>query len=156
MKQLCRLFLATSMVVTLVIGTAFAQQHGSANEAKQMVQEALAYMAKVGPEKAFVEFSAPTGRWHKKDIYLFCYKSDGTCVCQGDNQVLLGKNLIDFRYADGQTHIKDMVDIANSKGSGWIEYPWPHPQTKKLEMKRAWVAKIPHYDGFIAAGVYKQ
>jgi hypothetical protein len=155
MKQLFRLFLAISIVVTLIAGTALAQQHGTAAEAKQMVQEGLAYIAKVGPEKAFVDFSNTTGKWHNKDIYLFCYKSDGTCVCNGDNPVLLGKNLIDFRYADGQTHIKEMVDLANSKGSGWVDYPWPQPQTKKLEAKRSWVVKIPNYDGFIAAGIYK-
>ena len=69
---------------------------------------------------------------------------------------MIGKNLIDFRYADGQTHIKEMVDLSNSKGSGWVDYPWPQPDTKKLEAKRSWVVKIPNYDGFIAAGIYKQ
>ena len=156
MKQLFRLFLAISIVVTLIVGTAFAQQHGTAAEAKQMVQEGLAHIAKVGPEKAFADFNATSGKWHNKDIYLFCYKSDGTCVCNGNQPVLIGKNLIDFRYADGQTHIKEMVDLSNSKGSGWVDYPWPQPDTKKLEAKRSWVVKIPNYDGFIAAGIYKQ
>jgi signal transduction histidine kinase len=48
-----------------------------------------------------------------------------------------------------------MVEIAKTKGSGWEEYPWPHPLTKKIQVKRAYVAKIPGYDGFLAVGIYK-
>jgi cytochrome c len=155
MKQLLRLTIAICITLAAITGAAYSQEHGTAAEAKQMVQNALAHIKDVGPEKAFVDFNAPTGKWHNKDIYLFCYKLDGTCNCNGNNNALVGKNLLDMKYPDGQLHIKKMVEIANSKGSGWDEYPWPHPVTKKIENKQAFVAKIPGFSGFIAAGIYK-
>lgn len=155
MKHLLR----CSMVLTLILtfaGIAAAQERGTAAEAKQMVTDALAHVKDVGPEKAFQDFSTPGGRWHVKDIYLFCYKTDGTAVCHGANKALIGKNLMDMKTADGQYLIKNFVTLVTSKGSGWVDYQWPHPETKKTEAKRAFVAKIPGYDGLLGAGIYPE
>jgi signal transduction histidine kinase len=154
MKQLLKSTIATLVTLTVIMGAAYAQR-GTPAEAKQMVESAVAHIKDVGPAKAFADFNAPTGKWHNKDIYLFCYKFDGACVCNGAAPGLIGKNLIDMKYPDGERHIKKMAEIASTKGSGWDEYPWPHPETKKLETKQAFVAKIPGYDGFVAAGIYK-
>src|SRR5579884_4149666 len=123
MKYLVRLLLMM-VIVGAALGTvtAMAQERGTPAEAKQMVDDAIAYVKEVGPDKAFADFSTPGGKWHKKDIYLFCYKMDGTNVCHGANKALIGKNLIDLKTADGQPLIKNLVDIAATKGSGWITY----------------------------------
>ncbi|MBI2309152.1 MAG: cache domain-containing protein [Rhodocyclales bacterium] len=146
---------AAACLALACLGAAQAQERGTENEAKAMVEQALQAVKTMGAEQAFQEFSTPGGKWHAKDLYLFCYKLDGTNTCHGANKALIGKNLIDLQTADGQPLIKNMSGIASSKGSGWIEYRWPHPQTKKLEDKKAWVAKIPGYDGFLGVGVYK-
>jgi signal transduction histidine kinase len=155
MKQLLKLAIAILFTFAAVTGTAYAQEHGTAAEAKQMVQNALAHIKDVGPNKAWDDFNLPTGKWHNKDIYVFCYTFEGTCLCNGNNKALVGKNLIDMKYPDGQLHIKKMAEIASSKGSGWDEYPWPHPVTKKIEHKQAFIAKVPGANVFVAAGIYK-
>jgi signal transduction histidine kinase len=155
MKNAPRHFLAIAITCILAVGTVLAQeQRGSNAEAKQMVQQAVDHIKDVGPAKAFEDFSTPGGKWHNKDIYLFCYKMDGTNVCHGANKALIGKNLFDLKTADGQFLIRGLIDIAQAKGSGWIDYQWPHPQTKKTESKRAYVMKIPGYDGLVGAGCY--
>jgi len=154
MKQVVRWLLAVSFVMAMA-GAARAQERGTPADAKQMVEDALAHIKQVGPAQAFEDFSTPGGKWHKKDIYLFCYDLQGTCTCQGANKPMIGKNLIDFKSADGQPFIRNIVDIAKTKGSGWIEYQWPHPQTNKMEAKRAYIAKIPGYDGLVGSGAYK-
>lgn len=141
--------------LALTIGMAHADEGGTKADAEKMVAEALAYIKEVGPDKAFQEFSTPGGRWHVKDVYLFCYKADGTNVCHGANKALIGKNLIDIKTADGQLLIKNMAELTASKGKGWIDYQWTHPQSKKIEGKRAVVQKIPGYDGFLGAGIYQ-
>ena len=155
MKQLLRLSIVLMFIVAVAV-TAFGQKRGTETEAKQMVQDALAHIKDVGPEKAFQDFSTPGGKWHVKDIYLFCYNLDGTNVCHGANKALIGKNLIDMKTADGQLLIKNFVILVTTKGSGWVYYQWPHPETKKTEAKRAFVARIPGYDGLIGAGAYPQ
>ena len=155
MKQLVTLSIVFVFVFAFG-GTALGQKAGTAPEAKQMVQDAVAYIKEVGPEKAFQDFSTPGGRWHNKDLYLFCYKLDGTNVCHGANTALIGKNLIDMKTADGQLLIRNFVTLVTTKGSGWVDYQWPHPQTKKTEAKRAFVTKVPGYDYLIGAGIYPQ
>lgn len=145
------------MMALLALG---AIQHtwagnGTAGEAQAMIERAIEHVKAVGPDKAFADFSAPGGTWHEKDIYLFAYKFDGTNVAHGANKALIGKNLLDLMTADGQQLIKNMSELAKNKGSGWIDYQWPHPETKKTEAKSAFVKRIPGYDGFIGAGIYK-
>jgi len=154
MKQAVRWLLAVFFVIAVAV-VARAQERGTPADARQMVEEALAYIKQVGPAHALEEFSAPGGKWHKKDIYLFCYTLEGTSTCSGVNKAMIGKNLIDFKSADGQPLVKNFVDIAKTKGSGWIEFQWPHPQTGKMEAKRAWIARIPGYDGLVGSGAYK-
>ncbi|MFI5090662.1 MAG: cache domain-containing protein [Terriglobales bacterium] len=154
MKQVVRWLFAVSFVIAVAV-VARAQERGTPAEAKQMVEDALAHIKQVGTSQAFEDFSTPGGKWHKKDIYLFCYDLQGTCTCQGANRPMIGKNLLDFKSAAGQPFVRNIVDIAKTKGSGWIEYQWPHPQTNKMEAKRAYIAKIPGYDGLVGAGAYK-
>jgi hypothetical protein len=154
MKKLLRQAIALFILLAAITGAAYAQERGTQADAKKMVQEALVHIKEVGLTKAFEDFGAPGGKWHYKDVSVFCYKMDGTCVCNGDHPALVGKNLIDFKYPDGQTHIKKMAEIA-AHGGGWDEYPWPSPQSKKVESKQTFIAKIPGYDGFIGAGIYK-
>jgi cytochrome c len=155
MKQTQPYLLVLIIAVIFITGTALAEEpRGSNADAKQMVEQAIEHIKDVGTAKAFEDFSTPGGKWHNKDIYLFCYKMDGTNVCHGANKALIGKNLIDLKTADGQYLIKNLADIAKTKGSGWIDYQWPHPLTKKTESKRAYVIKIPGYDGLVGAGCY--
>jgi cytochrome c len=153
MKKVINLLLAMAMVV-FASGAIGAEERGTPNDAKKMVDEAIVHIKDVGTAKAFEDFSTPGGKWHNKDIYLFCYKTDGTNVCHGANKALIGKNLIELKTADGQLLIQNLINIAQTKGAGWIDYQWPHPETKKTESKKAYVAKIPGFDGLVGSGSY--
>ena len=148
------ILIAIAMMTLVCSAATTAEERGTPADAKKMVDEAVTHIKEVGTAKAFEDFSTPGGKWHNKDIYLFCYKTDGTNVCHGANKALIGKNLIDLKTADGQFLIKNLVTIAQTKGSGWIDYQWPHPETKKTEAKKAYVVKIPGYDGLVGAGSY--
>ena len=39
--------------------------------------------------------------------------------------------------ADGKLFAVDMVKTAKEKGSGWVDYKWEKPQTKKIDPKTA-------------------
>lgn len=152
--MITRHFLLCLAMSLALIGTVQAD-NASQEEAKKMVEAALAHIKAVGTEKAFADFSTPGGKWHDRDLYLFCYQYDGTNTCHGANKALIGKNLIALKTADGQQLISNMADICKTKGGGWIEYKWPHPQTKQIEDKKAIVRDIPGYGGFIGAGIYR-
>lgn len=138
-----------------VAGAAFAQERGTADQAKALVEKGLAHIKAVGIEKAAEDFSNKDGKWHEKDLYIFVQKFDGATVAHGGNKGLVGKNMIELKDANGQTFIRSMIDTAKSKGSGWVDYVWTNPQSKKVEPKTTYVVKIPDYDGLIGVGIYK-
>ena len=147
---------ACTAVVCVCPGLALADERGSKEEASAMVDRAIEHVRKVGPEKAFADFSDKENKeWHVKDVYLFCYNAKNVNTCHGANEKLIGKDLSEMKTPDGQLLIKTMNELVAKKGSGWIEYDWPHPQTKKTEHKQAVVKKLPSGEGFLGAGIYR-
>jgi hypothetical protein len=38
---------------------------------------------------------------------------------------------------------------------GWVDYQWPHPDTKKIESKSTYVRKLANYDGWVGVGILR-
>ncbi len=132
-----------------------AQERGSRDEARAMVDAAVEHLKKVGPEQAFKDFTDKSNpAWHKKDLYVFAYTSQGVNVAHGVNEKLVGKNLIETTDPNGKFLIRELRDAA-ARGGGWVEYEWPHPQTRKVEAKTSYVRKTIGFDGFVGVGVYQ-
>jgi cytochrome c len=138
-----------------VAAGATAQEAGTRVEAQEMVDLAVEHVKKVGPEQAFKDFTVDKATWTKKDLYVMVYDAKGTCVGHGANQKLIGKNLIALQDPNGKLLVKDLTDTAMQKGSGWVDYEWPHPVTKKIESKSTYVRKMLNYDGWLGVGVYR-
>jgi cytochrome c len=154
MKMLTKLIVG--VVAAVGISTSvWAQDRANKDEAKAMAEQAAAYVAKVGPEQAFKEFSDKSNaKWKNKDLYVFAYNMKGDCVAHGANESLIGKNLIDLKDTNGKPIIQEMM-TAVKPGSGTVDYAWAHPQTKNVEAKTSFVVKTANYDGFVGVGAYR-
>ncbi len=126
---------------------------GSADQAKTMVDQAAAFFAANGKDKALAEFSNPKGQFVKGELYVFAYDLNGTIVAQPVNPKLIGKNLLDVPDADGKTFRKDVVELAKTKGTGWVDYKYRNPVTNKVENKTTLIKKVG--DVIICCGIYK-
>lgn len=144
--------------LTLLASTtlAFAQERGTPDEAKALVEKGLAHVKTVGTEKAFADFSDKEGgKWLNKDLYIVVLKFDGTILAHGVNKGLLGKNLMDVKDPDGKYFTRDMIE-AGKKGGGWTDYSFTDPVTKKIAAKSSFSKSIPGFDGIIGVGIYKK
>lgn len=154
MKKLMQWVFAAVACVSFAAGV-HAQDRGTKDEAKAMVEAAVAHAKKVGPEQAFKDFTDKANKdWHKKDLYVFAYTMEGVNVAHGANEKLIGKNLIELKDPNGKPLIKELRDTA-AKAPGWVDYEWPHPETKKNESKASYVQKFANYEGFLGVGVYR-
>jgi cytochrome c len=131
-----------------------AQEVGTKDEAKAMVDAAVEHVKKVGPDKAFKDFSTDAA-WKKKDLYVMAYDNKGVCVGYGANEKLIGRNLSDLKDPNGVMVVAELTKVATTKGQGWVDYSWPHPQTKKLEDKSTYVRKLQNYEGWVGVGIYR-
>lgn len=146
-------FIGTMICAFLVclVGSSWAV--GSADEAKTLVDHAIAFMKANGREKAFAEFNNRKGQFVKGDLYVFVIDMSGKCLAHGGNEKLVGKDVIGLKDSDGKFFIKDVIDGAKAKGSGWSDYRWTNPQTKSIEKKSTYFKK----DGELVfgCGIYK-
>lgn len=153
--KLATIVRTAALTILASTSLAFAQERGTLEEAKAMVEKGQAHVKAVGPDKAFADFTdKESGKWQSKDLYIFVAKVDGTIVAHGANKALVSKNLMEVKDPDGKLYIKEMLDVG-MKGTGTVSYAFTDPLTKKIAPKQSYVARIPGYDGIIAVGVYK-
>ena len=145
------------MLVCLTSGiamTASAQERGTREEAKAMTDAAVEHVKKVGAEKAFKDFNTDKA-WRKKDLYVIAFDSKGICMAHGANERLVGKNLYENKDASGKRMTAEMLKLVTTAGSGWTDYDFVNPVTKKIEPKSTYGRKLPNFDGIVGVGVYR-
>jgi len=130
------------------------ERHGTADEAKAMVEKAVALLKDVGPEKAFAAFDPANKDFHDRDLYIFVRSMDGNTVAHGANKGMIGHTSLELKDADGKLYNREMIEKAQSDGSAWIDYRWVNPVDKKIEPKSSYVVKAGDY--VVGAGFYKQ
>ena len=148
--------LLTIAAVALVSLPAAAQERGGKDEAKAMVDAALAHIKQAGPEQAFKDFGDKANTtWHKKDLYVFVIRMDGVTLAHGANEKLVGKEQVNLKDPNGKAFVQEMMATAKKPEGGWVEYDWSNPVTKKIEGKASFVRPEPSINGFAGVGIYR-
>ena len=137
-KPMARLVL----IVTAAIATAAAADANKADQAKALAERALGHIRDVGREQAFADFTRPDGGFVDGELYIFCQDVSGVVVAHGGNPKIVGRNMADVRGPDGRLANVEINQLGLSKGSGWLEFRWPNPATKRIELKAAYVLKV--------------
>ena len=150
-----RHFLALPLTLSLFATPALAEERGTKPEAIAMVNAAFEHMKAVGAEKANADFTNDKAKWVKKDLYVFVFDDKGVFMSHGANDKLVGRNMANMKDANGKGIFPAMQEIAAKSGTGWVDYDWAHPQTKKVEGKTSYVRKTPDGKGLIGVGVYR-
>lgn len=148
-------FITSLIILTafVISGTIALEAKGTKAEAQAMVKKAIAFYQANGQEKTFKEINNKSGQFTKEDLYVIVYDMTGVCVAHGFNLKQIGKNLMNVKDSDGVYYIKERVQIANTKGSGWQDYKFTNPVTFKVEDKTVYVEKFGNY--IFGCGAYK-
>ena len=132
-------------IVFLFAATGFASEaveRKSAQEAKALLDKAVAYYKADGKEKALAAFNDPQGPFIDGDLFIFALDENGVVVAHGDNQKLLGRTPNDFRDANEKNFIKELLQVAENKGTGTVDYKIGHPSSLVVEEKSSFVEKV--------------
>jgi signal transduction histidine kinase len=143
------------LVAGLFLMCCFTVVHaaGNADEAKALVEKAAAFVKANGKDKALAEISKAKGQFDKGEVYVFAYDMTATVIAHPKNPKIIGKNLLEVPDNDGKYFRKDVVQGAKTKGSGWVDYKYLNPNTKKVEPKTTYFLKVD--DIILCAGAYK-
>lgn len=121
-------------------------------DAEGIVEKAAAFAAKNGNDKLIAEVNKKDGPFNQGDLYVFVYDKTGTLLANPVTPALIGKNQVSEPDADGKLFRKEIIEVANTKGTGWVNYKYKNPASGALEPKVSYVKK--QGDLIIIAGVY--
>ena len=149
---------AASVAALALSATAFAQQSGSADEAKTMLMKAVAAV-KADKAKALDIFNKGEGGFLDRDLYVFCHNvGDGKIVALGNPNAkqLLGTDARTYKDATGKASGQELYD-AGQKPDGQItevSYTFVRPGADKTPAaKVSLVTRIG--DIYCGVGYYK-
>ena len=138
---------------------AFAQDAPPATEqakaVEDLVNEAAVLTDKDG-RAAFAEFRKKDSAWFHGDTYLFAYDMKSNVLLNPAFPQREGTNVAGQKDAKGKLLHQAIIDTAETKGSGWVDYWFPKPgQTapshKWTFVKRVTIDGVP---GLIASGFF--
>jgi signal transduction histidine kinase len=120
-----------------------------------MVKGAVHEIEKKG-EAAFPMFRDPTGPFLAKDAYIFVMKMDGLMLVHPAFPNLEGKNLLDVKDTQGKSLIREIIKVAQTSGSGWVDYMWPKPGESVSTQKSTYVSttRLDDETVIVGCGVY--
>src|SRR5262245_51554911 len=104
-------------------------------------------------------FPKKNRKWYTDKTYVFVDDIKGTVLVNPPSPEIEGKNLIDFKDAKGNALIREFIKVAETKGSGWVDYWWPRPGEDKPSKKRSYVKRAKMPNGtlvIVGAGIYSE
>jgi signal transduction histidine kinase len=152
MKRAFAFLAAVALVLSSLAVRAADEGRASEAEAQAMVKKAVAFYKKNGKEKTVAELVKNPGPFVDRDLYVTLYNMQADALAH-INPKMVGKNMMELRDADGKYHIKERMEAAQKGTSGWQDFKFFNPVTKKIEPKRMYWEK--HDDLVFACGAYK-
>lgn len=145
------MLVAQGEALTASVGT-MRLRHGSADEARALVERAVAYAKNVGRDRALTAFSNPDGPWVDRDLFVFAIDRMGNVLANGMRPQNVGLNVEAIDGLRGTHHTDKLWDKANA-GGGWISYEVGHPTTGLLTDKESYALALDEQT-LVACGCY--
>ena len=120
-------------------------------EAKLLVEKAVAHFNAGGPEKAIADFNDPGGAFIDRELFVVVYAPDNKIVGGIGVPALLGKDATTLKDVEGRFFGKEIIDLARSQGQGWVDYRMSNPLTRKVGLKTSYVTAAGGYVLFVGA-----
>jgi cytochrome c len=140
------------LVVMFFFGTVYA---ATLEEAKVLGEKAAAYVKANGKEKGIAEINNPKGQFVKGEMYVTFHDYQGVFLANPVAPALVGQNHYNLKDPDGKFFVREMIEVAKTKGSGWVEYVWTNPVTKKIQPKKSWVQRIEGTETYTLSGLFQ-
>jgi len=123
-----------------------AGERATPREARAMFEQAVGYMEQNGAEAAFAAFNDRTGKFVRKDLYVFVIDDKGVYHASGAApEALVGLTVLNTTDAAGNPLFREMIDTTRVNQEGTVRYMWLNRVTNKVEPKVSYVRKVGNY-----------
>lgn len=122
-----------------------------AKRARELLDRAVAYYEEK-KDKALAAFNRQ-GEFIQGELYVYAINTTGVLLASGgSSSALIDRIVLGLGDLDGKLIFKEILEIAQSKGSGTVEYRWLNRVDHKVERKVTYFKKVG--DVIIAVGYY--
>jgi signal transduction histidine kinase len=138
------------LVLTIVFSPVVAVA-ATSEEAKALLNEAVAFYETNGKDKTFAEINNRNGRFVRGELYIFVYDSDGIIAAHGADSSRIGTDTMNQQDENGKFFSREIMQVGEAGGS--VDYVWLNPVTGTIQPKTSYIMLV---DGFrFGCGVYK-
>lgn len=126
-----------------VLGVGYSAPRASADDARAMLERAVALARSDGHATAAARFNDRRGDFVKDDLYVFMVDMDsGRFEAMGMNPALSDTDAVGLRDAAGNALVAEMIAKLQSADEATVDYVWRNPVTNAVENKRSYVRKV--------------
>lgn len=148
-------FQRTVLLVAAASVCTFAYANeASEKDATAVVEKGVAFMKAKGKEEMIKRINAKDPEYVQGSLYLVMRDDKGVVLANPVNPAMIGKDLLDVPDVDGKLFRREILDVAKTKGKGWVDYKFKNPTTGKVEAKTTYIHKVG--DVTLEAGIYKK
>jgi cytochrome c len=155
MKATAKLLLLSVTVVVLAGSWATACASDKSLACVEMVEKAQTLILDKGQDYACKVFCASKGPFINQDLYVFACSIDNKLLAHPYKRNLIGQSVNDFEDVKGKQVFRAFREMAQQRGSGWVDYWWPKPGEKGEFAKTTYIKFIPKYNMYVGVGYYK-
>jgi len=141
------------IVAAMVIGVAYAAYAGAEEDAKKLAQSAAVFIEQNGKDAGIAEIMKPNGKFTKGDLFVTVTDFKGVLVASGAFHNLVGVNTYDTKDPNGKPFVQESIELAKTKGGGWMEYVFTDQNTKKIAPRKAWIQRVAGMDLYVSAPI---
>jgi len=128
-------------------------RQGTADQARQMVFDALVHLRTQGMERACADFHDKNGPFIDRDLYIFIFDRNGHYVLHGAMPEKDGTYLSAIAGLDANQLVADAWSICDSEQGGWVTYTITNPLTGEIQGKSSYVMPLDD-EQLIGCGCY--
>lgn len=136
-------FLLVSLLAVSVSSVALAAgERGTPDEAKSLVQKAVAFFKANGKDKTMAALNDPKGAFIDRDLYVFVHDDKGIYYAIAPKPAFIGKDMTGVKDANGKLIVQEQIDVLKTAPNMWQEYDWQNPVSGKIEHKKTYCEKL--------------
>lgn len=148
-----RLF--TGAALCLMLAHAMAAPEPTEKDAIAMAERGAAYMKAHGKEEMMKKIMAKDPDFTQGSLYVDMRDiNSGIVLAHPFNPSIIGKDLTDVPDANGKKYRRDIINLAQKSGKGWVDYQYKNPASGKIEPKTTYILRVD--DVVLEAGIYKK
>jgi cytochrome c len=146
--------MSPAIALCLVAGTALANEP-TEKDAIAMAERGALLIKSKGKDEMMKRINAKDPDFVQGALYVDLRDvKTGIVLAHPYNPSIVGKDLTDVPDANGKKYRREIIELAATKGKGWVDYQYKNPTTGKIEPKTTYILLV---DGVVLeAGLYKK